>query len=83
MITPDCEVCGMPAIGKAPSALGGLNVFLCLTCLAQGAEPEWVFELALEDTGVCAEWASGRKTFRDGKYISWDDWKAGVRDWPG
>lgn len=73
-----CDVCGQPAIGVASSCVGPISWAFCRECLNQKAEPEFSFgylydEVSTDGEGL-ADWVSILKTFKDGRYWTWDEW---------
>lgn len=73
-----CDVCGRQGIvGVASSCLGAISFAFCAECLSQGAEPEFMLGFTWDMTGGNpAEWVRELKTYKDGRYITWDEFKA-------
>lgn len=75
-----CDICGSSAmVGVAASVIGPMSQAYCSECLANSAEPEWAFEYTYEITDNGAEvapWVSQLSTWKDGKYLTWDEWLA-------
>jgi hypothetical protein len=72
-----CEVCHRKRnVGVACSTLGAVSCAFCRECLEQRAEAEWMFEFTLEEVGehFVAPWVKGLRTFKDGVYLTWDEW---------
>lgn len=67
-------------IGVASSSMGAISFAFCVPCLQQSAEPEVMFrylydEVSTEGEGI-ADWVKEMYTWKDGKYISWDEYVA-------
>lgn len=70
-----CDVCGSKddISGVASSSLAPMSFCFCRKCLMQNAEPICMFDATLEIVGTeVAEHVRQAKTFKDGKYITWD-----------
>jgi hypothetical protein len=70
-----CDVCGSKEdiVGVASSSLGAISFCFCKKCIVQNAEPLMMFEFVLEEVGrEVAEHVRYARTFKDGKYITWD-----------
>lgn len=70
-----CDVCGTKEdiAGVASSGLAPMSFCFCRKCLMQNAEPICMFEATLEIVGTeVAGHVREMRTFKDGKYISWD-----------
>jgi hypothetical protein len=70
-----CDVCGTEEdiVGVASSGLGPISFCFCKKCIIQNAEPISMFEATLEIVGKeVAEHVTLCRTFKDGKYISWN-----------
>lgn len=70
-----CDVCGTEEeiVGVASSSFGAISFCFCKKCIVQNAEPISMFEATLEIVGKeVAEHVRYARTFKDGKYITWD-----------
>lgn len=76
-----CSVCNSDKeiAGVASSPVGPISHVYCKTCLVNGAVPECDLIYLYEDVGDKGEglapWVSQLKTYKDGKYMPWDEWK--------
>jgi hypothetical protein len=70
-----CDVCNAhEAIAVASSGLGPMSNAYCVWCAHKMAEPYWMFEFTYEQCGdQVAEHVKILYTYKDFKYISWDD----------
>lgn len=71
-----CEVCGTgAAIGVASTSIP-YSCAYCVECAQHGADPEWVLEHLLNEVagGDPTKLAPGLITYKDGKYISFEEW---------
>lgn len=77
-----CDVCGREGvIGVASSSIGPMSQAYCGECAIKQAEPEWMFVYLLEDVGGgksenLAGWVNQLSTWKDGKYLTWEEWLA-------
>jgi len=73
-----CDVCGKPeSVGVASSCLGPMSNSYCQECACSEAEPFWMFvytfyEVGHEGEGI-ADWVRDLRTFKDGQYMTWDE----------
>jgi hypothetical protein len=76
---PTCNVCDLkPGVGVASSCLVAMSFSFCEDCLTHHAEPYEVLHFVLVENGPngVADWVKTLSTFKDGKYISWDEFVA-------
>lgn len=70
-----CFVCSKTDLlaGVCASAVGPMSFMVCLMCLEEQAEPESSFIYLYEGTG---DHVAVLKTYKDGRYWTWEEWKA-------
>lgn len=71
-----CDVCqsDKDIAGVASSTMGAFSLCFCKTCIKENAEPYFMFEYTLDSVGLeVADWVKTMKTYKDGKYITWDE----------
>lgn len=76
-----CDVCDKSeSVGVAASTIGPVSLAYCKECLVRNAEPLFAFEYLYDEVSEegegLAERVNDLTTFRDGKYITWGDYKA-------
>lgn len=74
-----CDVCKKETeVHTAACGFGAMSLGYCMECIRSGAEPEWGFEYLYGDVGNKGEGLAARvsdfKTWKDGKYWTWDEW---------
>lgn len=74
-----CDVCKRDReTHVASSTTGAISFAFCNECLQNNAEPEWTLEYLYSDVGHkgegLADWVKQLKTYKDDKYINWDEW---------
>lgn len=74
-----CSVCREnEALGVAASPLAPVSLSYCRRCLDHGADAEFLFQWAFDgvggDVSELAPWVLAMKVFRDGEYISVEEW---------
>jgi len=79
MKSSECGCCGKDAeTYVCSSGLGPISLSYCAECVENLAEPEFMFDATFDMTGeLVADHVKQMSTFKDGKYIKWEDW---VRD---
>ena len=76
----NCDVCGADVIlgdtgGVASSCLGPISFCFCLNCIHQNAEPHGMLETTYTMVdGEVADWVKQVRTYKNDKYMSWDEW---------
>jgi late competence protein required for DNA uptake (superfamily II DNA/RNA helicase) len=70
-----CDVCNKnEALGVASSPFGAISYAYCRECLNKPADPLMTFEYLFETIYPNeAAWVYKYFTFKDGKYISWQE----------
>jgi hypothetical protein len=71
-----CDVCKEEAaLGVASSVFGAFSMAYCKRCLDNHADAEWCFAFCAEMNGnEVAPWVRKMNTYKEGRYVSWDEW---------
>lgn len=74
-----CDVCGKVACGVASSAFGAISLAYCRECLDKPADAECMFahlwwDVANKNIDALDSSIKSWFTFKDGKYISFEEW---------
>lgn len=82
-----CDVCTKSEmVGVASSSIGPVSLAFCKECLGRNAEPEWAFAYLYEDVSEegegLAEHVNNLTTFKDGGYVSWQDYVKARKETP-
>jgi hypothetical protein len=81
-----CDVCHReaPKVFVHASSVGPMSFASCMECLQNYAEMEGSFHYLYDDVGTrgenLADWVVYLTTWKDGKYMKWDEWVAWRRD---
>jgi hypothetical protein len=74
---PLCQVCSQrEAAGVAAMPGVPMSVAYCRPCLNENAHPLWAIHAVIEMNGGVehvAEWVKDFRSYRDGRYIGWDE----------
>lgn len=72
-----CDVCrSEPAVGVAASPLAPMSQAYGRECLRQEAEPLWLVHATIDLCGGpehINEWVKEIRSYKDGRYIEWDE----------